>query len=287
MTLQYQSQRYLREFSTFGIGGPVRYFAEVRSVEDMAEGLRFAKEKGLPFLVIGKGSNSLFDDRGFSGVALLNKIDFSEWDGPRVTVGSGYSFSLLGVQSARKGLSGLEFASGIPATVGGAVFMNAGANGGETRECLESVLYLQENGEKREFRREELTFGYRASPFQRMKGAILAASFALSPKEDARQKQLEIVDYRMKTQPLKEKSVGCVFRNPEPKVSAGEIIERCGLKGLFVGGAKVSEVHANFIVNDNGASAQNVWDLVRLIQRRVFEKTALHLEPEIRIVPYD
>jgi UDP-N-acetylmuramate dehydrogenase len=286
MGIEIQTGRFLREFSTFGIGGPIRCFAEVKTVEEMEEGLRFAKEKDIPFLIIGKGSNCLFDDRGFDGLALLNKIDFCTWDGPRVSVGAGYSFSLLGSQTARKGLSGLEFASGIPASVGGAVFMNAGANGAETQNVLESVSYLTCDGEKREFRKEDLSFGYRSSPFQTMRGAILSAAFALTPESGARPRQLEIVDYRMKTQPLKEKSVGCVFRNPEASVPAGRLIDQCGLKGLKIGGAKVSEIHANFIVNEQGASAQDVLELIRKIQTSVFEKTGKRLEPEIRIVPY-
>ncbi len=285
--LQLQTNRFLREFSTFGIGGPIRLFVEVKTISEMEEAFCLVRQENLSFLIVGKGSNSLFDDRGFNGLVILNKIDFSEWDHSSVFVGAGYSFSLLGAQSARKGFAGLEFASGIPASVGGAVFMNAGANGGDTQQCLRSVLFLEANGEKREFRREELNFGYRTSPFQKMKGAILGARFTLTEASEARQRQLQIVDYRMKTQPLKDKSAGCVFRNPKPEISAGKIIDQCGLKGHRVGGAKISEVHANFIVNDNGASAQDVLELIRQIQIRVYEQTAEQLEPEIRVIPYD
>jgi UDP-N-acetylmuramate dehydrogenase len=212
---------------------------------------------------------------------VLNKIDFCDWSEGFVNVGAGYSFSLLGVQTARKGFSGLEFASGIPATVGGAVFMNAGANGKETADCLKSVLHF-DGKVRREFSRAELEFSYRSSPFQKMGGAILAATFELKPEGEARKRQLEIVDYRMKTQPLKDKSAGCVFRNP-PGQSAGAVIDQCGLKGLHVGGAKVSEIHANFIVNEGKASAQEVLQLIALVQEKVYEKTGIHLEPEIRI----
>lgn len=277
MPLQLQKNRNLSEFSTFGIGGPLALFVEVSTIEEMEEAFQIE----LPKLVIGKGSNSLFSDEGFSGLAILNKIGFCHWSDQEVTVGSGYSFSLLGVQSARKQLSGLEFASGIPATVGGAVFMNAGANGKETCECLKSVLYFDGKARK-EFLRKDLEFSYRHSPFQKMDGVILSATFSLTPLPVARQKQLEIIDYRMKTQPLKEMSAGCVFRNPAGGF-AGALIDRCGLKGVKVGGAKVSEVHANFIVNAEKATANDVKNLIRLVQEKVFEQTGVLLETEIRL----
>lgn len=275
--LKLQQNRSLSEFSTFGIGGPIRHLVEVTTFEEMEE----AMQLGLPYLIVGKGSNCLFDDRGFDGLVILNKIDFCTWNENEVTAGSGYSFSLLGVQTARKGLSGLEFASGIPATVGGAVFMNAGANGRETCESLKSVLYFDKI--RREFKREELTFGYRISPFQRMSGVILAATFSLKPQPLARQSQLQIIDYRMKTQPLKDKSAGCVFRNP-PNHSAGALIDRCGLKGTIVGGAKISEIHANFIVNVGSASSKDVLQLIKLVQEKVLEQTGVYLEPEVRLI---
>jgi UDP-N-acetylmuramate dehydrogenase len=277
MALQLQQHRRLSEFSTFGIGGSIRLFAEVKTCEEMEEAFGL----NMPLLVVGKGSNCLFSDEGFDGLVVLNKIDFCEWTGERVSVGSGYSFSLLGVQTARKGLSGLEFASGIPATVGGAVFMNAGANGKETCDALESVLYF--DGKRRQLLKEELMFGYRTSSFQTMSGVILGAVFALKADSEARKSQLQIIDYRMKTQPLKDKSVGCVFRNP-PGHSAGALIDRCGLKGVAVGGAQISSVHANFIVNRGEARASEVRELIRLVQERVFQQTGIHLEPEIRCI---
>lgn len=280
MSLKLQSQRLLSEFSTFGIGGPIRFFAEAATFEEMEEALQFAKDHSVPYLVIGKGSNCLFPDQGYEGLVILNKIDFCEWKGNQVYVGAGYSFSLLGIQSARKGFGGLEFASGIPATVGGAIFMNAGANRRETCEAIHSVVYLDET--RKEFFRSDLKFAYRYSPFQRMEGAILAATFTLYPNKAARANQLKIVEGRMKTQPLKEKSAGCIFRNPAPHISAGAMIDQCGLKGFKVGGAKISEIHANFIVNAGHATAQDVLDLIAIVQERVAAKAGVHLEPEIQ-----
>lgn len=277
MPLQLQSNRNLSEFSTFGIGGPCRYFAQINTIEEMQE----AYLLNMPILIVGKGSNCLFADEGFDGLVLLNKIDFCEWRENEVYVGSGYSFSLLGAQTAKKGFSGLEFASGIPATVGGAIFMNAGANGKETCTALKSVQYF--DGKISEYKREELNFSYRHSPFQEMKGAILAATFSLTEQPSARQTQLQIIDYRMKTQPLKDKSAGCIFRNPKD-ASAGALIDKCGLKGTTFGGAKVSEIHANFIVNANQASASDVRALIRLVQEKVFAHTGILLESEVRLI---
>lgn len=284
MALKLERNRRLSEFSTFAIGGPIQYFTEVKSADEMQEAFQVAQQLKVPHLIIGKGSNCLFPDLGFQGLAILNKIDTIQFRGNEVEVGSGYSFSLLGVQTARQGLSGLEFASGIPATVGGAVFMNAGANGKEVSECLASVSYLHFDGKREELSRDQLAFSYRKSPFQTMNGAILAARFALQSFEGARKSQLQIVENRMKTQPLREKSAGCAFRNPQPGVSAGALIDKCGLKGLTVGGAKVSEIHANFLVNHNHATAQDVLELVGIIQERVAKQTAIHLELEIRVI---
>lgn len=286
MGIQLQSNRFLREFSTFGIGGAIHLFAEVRTIQEMQDAFSYATNEKIPVLLIGKGSNTLFDDRGFSGLAILNKIDFCSWQDEQVSVGAGYSFSLLGVQSARRGLSGLEFASGIPASVGGAIFMNAGANRKETFDSVLSVLYLHRDGTPKEYQKSDLEWGYRSSSFQKMEGAIISATFDLKPHEEARKNQLAIVDYRMKSQPLKDKSIGCIFRNPSPNTPAGALIDRCGLKGFAVGGAKISEIHANFIVNSHNATASDVIALIEAIQQSVYDQTGIHLEPEIRIQSY-
>lgn len=279
-----QTNRFLSEFSTFGIGGPIRYFKEISSIEDAQEAFAFANMQHIPVLVIGKGSNCLFSDDPYEGLVLLNRIDFCTIEGEIVDVGAGFSFSLLGVKTAKQGLSGLEFACGIPATVGGAIFMNAGANGGNTSSFLRSVTYLHSTGEIQRFSRDELSFSYRKSPFQTMLGCIVSATFALIPKVEARKEQLAIIDYRMKTQPLKAKSIGCIFRNPGAQVGAGTLIDRCGLKGLCIGGAKISDVHANFIVNDGSAKSSDVLELIQLIQSKVYEQTGYQLEPEVWMI---
>ena len=282
----HQTQKQLSEFSTFGIGGPAHYFAEAASGEEMATMLAYAYQTGLAVHILGKGSNSLFDDRGFNGLVILNKIDFLRQSEHIFTVGSGYSFPRLGGLTARKGYSGLEFASGIPATVGGAIFMNAGANGKETADALIEVGYVTEKGELIRFQKDELYFGYRTSSFHKWRGAIVEAIFHLAPSKTAKGDQKEILDYRLKTQPYGEKSAGCAFRNPEGE-SAGRLIEELGLKGLHVGGASVSEVHGNFIVNRGGAHSVDVRTLLDQIKERIHRERGIVLEEEIRFIPYD
>lgn len=283
--VQFQQNKPLSELSTFGIGGPARYFVEVDSIQQLQDVIFQCNRERLSFHLVGKGSNSLFDDRGYDGLIILNKIDFCQIEGTEVSVGAGFSFSLLGVKTARKGLAGLEFASGIPATVGGAIYMNAGANGSETCERLTEVTFVDEQGRLHILPRSELEFSYRHSCFQGKKGAIAAAKFSLIPDESARKKQLEIIAYRTKTQPYGDKSCGCVFRNPQG-AGAGALIDKCGLKGVKMGEAEVSTLHANFIVNRTGACAKDVLELAKHVKECVKAQTGVELEMELRIIPY-
>lgn len=282
---QFQQDKLLKDLSTFKIGGPAKYFTESSTIEQMQALLEHCREVSLPYIVVGKGSNSLFDDRGFNGLVIQSKIAFCNYEESIVSVGSGYSFSLLGVQTARKGWAGLEFASGIPGSVGGAIYMNAGANGAETKDSLCEVTYLTEGGDLQVLPKEALSFSYRSSSFQNKRGVILAGKFQLTPSSEARQKQLKIVDYRTRTQPYSDPSVGCIFRNPSLS-PAGALIEQSGLKGLSVGGAQVSTLHANFIINTGNASAQDVLTLSDIIRAKVKEKTGVDLELELRYIPY-
>jgi UDP-N-acetylmuramate dehydrogenase len=285
LPFRFEVEKPLSQYSTFGIGGPARFFTEANTIEEMQALLSYCHQHQLPFLVIGKGSNCLFDDRGFDGLVILNKISFFQPDWPVISVGAGYSFSLLGVQTARNGWSGLEFASGIPGSVGGAVFMNAGASGSETADALIEVSFVNAEGQLEVLSKTQLEFSYRFSSFHHKKGAIVAAKFLVSPCPEARKKQLSIVEYRTRTQPYGEKSAGCVFRNP-PEQSAGALIQQAGLKGLSVGGAEVSSKHANFIVNSGVASAHSILELAEVVKQTVKEKTGVELELEIRCIPY-
>lgn len=276
----------LKDYSTLGIGGPARYFIEAASAHEMQFILRYCKAHKLRTFILGKGSNTLFDDRGFDGVVILNKIDFiNDLGGGVFHVGAGTSFSRLGTLTARQGWSGLEFASGIPGSVGGAVYMNAGANGSETCDTLRCVDFIDESGNLHLLEKKKLSFKYRTSNFQSMKGAIVGAAFALSPSETAREKQIEIINARTKTQPYKEKSAGCMFRNPAGK-HAGALIDQCGLKGFQVGGAKVSEKHANFLVNAGSSTSKDLLNLIDEVKKQVKEKHGIEMETEVRYIPY-
>jgi UDP-N-acetylmuramate dehydrogenase len=281
--IKFEEGRLLKDLTTFGIGGPAKHFIEVQSIPQLQEVLSYCYNKQLRYLVLGKGSNILFSDQGFDGVVILNKIHFCEQDSGNFYVGAGYSFSLLGSQTARKGWAGLEFASGIPGSLGGAVYMNAGANGGETFQYLTEVTYVNEKGKLEVLPKGKLQWSYRTSSFQTLKGAIAAARFHLISSTEARQRQLKIIDYRTKTQPYGAMSAGCVFRNA-PHSSAGALIEQSGLKGFSIGGAEVSPMHANFIVNRNDATAEDVIALVSHVKKVVKEKTGHDLEMEIRVI---
>lgn len=283
----YQKQILLSNFSTFGIGGPARYFAQAYTCEQMQEMLSFAQRSSLRVFILGKGSNLLFDDRGFDGLVILNKINYLNQTSPGIFhVGSGYSFARLGRTTAHQGWTGLEFAYGIPATVGGAIYMNAGANNMETADVLCEVGYVSEKGELVRLKKDTLNFSYRTSSFQKWHGAIVEGVFCLTPSLVAKKVQKEILESRLKTQPYKEKSAGCAFRNP-PGISAGKLIDNCGMKGQEVGKARISHLHANFIVNVGGAKAQDVLELMQKIKEGVYKKQGIILEEEIRFISYD
>ena len=279
-------EKPLAPLSTFGIGGAARLFIEIKTIEEMAEVRRYINQEKIPFWVLGRGSNSLFDDRGFDGLVILNSIRFCNFEKGRLDVGAGYNFSLLGSQMARKGWSGLEFASGIPGSVGGAIFMNAGANGSETCDFLINVHYINENGSLTQKKKEELTFSYRFSSFQKNHGIIVRGVFQLKKNTKARSRQIEITRYRIATQPYRKPCAGCVFRNPSGEKSTGALIETCGLKGKRVGGAEVSTQHANFIVNRGGATAADVLELASVVREAIRAQTGIDLEMEIRPIPY-
>lgn len=270
------------DLSTLGIGGPVEFYTEVKDIPQMQKVLSFCKEKNYQFFILGKGSNCLFSDAGFRGVVIHNKIDFcTELSPGCFYVGAGYSFSHLGMQTAKKGWTGLEFAAGIPASVGGAVFMNAGAQGTEVEKTIKEVEFIDANGVLQTFKKKDLEFSYRSSSFQKMKGAIVSAKFELTQSLDARPKQLELLDYRIRTQPYHEKSAGCIFRNPTGG-SAGALIDRCGLKGVRIGDAEVSFMHGNFLVNKGKASFHDMKALIEKVKHEVKMKEGIELEQEVR-----
>lgn len=285
--LQFIANKPISTLTTLGIGGPAKLYVEVKTVQEMQAAIRKCREENFKYFVLGKGSNCLFDDQGLNGCLIHNKIDFCEHDEQGCYyVGAGYSFSRLGVHTARDKWGGLEFACGIPASVGGAVFMNAGANGGETKDFLKFVDFVDHQGTLQRFQSEEIVFGYRYSSFQDYKGAIVAAAFNLVPSNDAREKQLAIIRYRQTTQPYGDKSAGCVFRNVSDQ-AAGRLIDSCELKGIKIGSAQVSNLHANFLINAGSATSADFKKLIEHVREIVLAQKGVHLESEIRIIPYE
>jgi UDP-N-acetylmuramate dehydrogenase len=274
----------LGALATLGIGGPADLYLKVGDISTMQEVLKWCAAERLAYFILGKGSNCLFDSRGFRGVVIHNKIDFYIEEGEgQVYAGAGYSFAHLGIRTAQRGWSGLEFAAGIPASVGGAVFMNAGSQRDETWGPLTYVDFVDEQGALQRFTKEELRSGYRYSSFQAMQGAIVAAGFSLTPHHEARQVQKALLEARMRSQPYGSKSAGCAFRNPD-HCPAGRLIDEAGLKGLSVGGAQISRQHANFLINAGGATSEEVRALIASVQERIFVQTGIRLELEIRYI---
>lgn len=289
---EFAEGKLLSEICTLGIGGPAKYFIEVYTEEEMVHVLMFCNQNQIRFFVVGKGSNCLFDDRGFNGCIIVNRIEFliNDVDGT-FRVGSGFPFNQLGVLASRNKFSGLEFACGIPGTVGGAVFMNAGADQQETADFLQSVDMVSHEGERRTLSRAkgELTYGYRSSPFQTMarQAVITAATFKLKPCTEARQRQMMFMDRRRKSQPVRERSAGCIFRNPgNGSPSAGAVIDQLGLKGHSIGGASVSDVHANFLINKSGARCSDMLALIADIKLRASNERGIKLHEEVLYVPF-
>eukprot|EP00245_Coleochaete_scutata_P011384 TRINITY_DN420_c0_g2_i1.p1 TRINITY_DN420_c0_g2~~TRINITY_DN420_c0_g2_i1.p1 ORF type:complete len:431 (-),score=51.81 TRINITY_DN420_c0_g2_i1:141-1433(-) len=290
--LAFIENKLLSDICTWGIGGPAKYFIRVRTEDDMARAISHCHSNRIQWFVVGRGSNCLFDDRGYDGCIILNQISFLEKQGNGVyRVGSGYLFNTLGVECSKDGFSGLEFAGGVPGTVGGAVFMNAGADGQETSSCLQSVEIVTTSGERQILRKErgELPYSYRMSPFQKMEGlaAVVAATFQLEKDPLARERQVKFMNRRRQTQPVTERTAGCVFRNPGDGCnSAGALIDKLGLKGTSVGGASVSEKHANFFINRGNSNAADMLALISTIKERIRAEHNVELEEEIRHVPF-
>jgi len=279
----------LAKHTTFRIGGPCDVFFEPSDIDDLAAGLGFLREEKIPHVIAGQGSNLLFEDAGYRGCVLRigrgsRRIEI---DGDRAVGGSGVFLHLFVQELASKGLSGLEGLAGIPGTIGGALCMNAGAFGQTISDCLEWVEIIDETGTMRRLDKKNLLFRYRWSIFQKIPDwVIVSAGFKLKQDQrEAIEERLEdFAEKRKKTQPWNYPSAGSFFKNPEGR-SAGALIDHAGLKGHRIGGAMVSEVHTNFIVNVGGATSSDIVALMNEIQQVVQDREGVRLEPEVRIIP--
>ncbi|MFM7513209.1 MAG: UDP-N-acetylmuramate dehydrogenase [Cyanobium sp.] len=279
----------LGDFTTWKVGGPAEWFAEPGSREELITLAAWAVEQGLPYRCIGAGSNLLIADAGLPGLTLCNRrLQGSRLDAAtgEVEAEAGEPIPTLARKAARAGLAGLEWAVGIPGTVGGAVVMNAGAQGGCLAETFVAAEVLDPSrpAVPFELNGEALAFAYRHSRLQEEPLLVLAARFRLTPGHDpaaVTARTSANLHSRTSTQPYQQPSCGSVFRNPEPE-KAGRLIEALGLKGLSVGGAEVSPLHANFIVNTGEASAADIDALIRLVQERVLRERGIQLHPEVK-----
>jgi len=273
--------------TTLRIGGPARFFVEVEDVAALSALLSWAARQGFPVLPLGKGSNLLLPDEGFHGVAFVLAGGFREVAirSDEVVAGAGASLMAVALAAQRAGLAGVENLSGIPSSVGGAVRINAGAYGSEIFDVLSSVEVVSRDGERREVPAPEIPHGYRWSAL--MDSADIVASAALRLKEAdpeaIRARMAEVTEKRKKALPP-QPNAGSIFKNP-PGEFAGRLLEACGLKGRRIGGAEVSERHANVIVNTGGATAADVRALMAEMQRAVKERFGVDLVPEIEVLP--
>lgn len=285
--IPFVEQEPLTAHCTFKIGGPAAVFARPASEQQLCSALALCREAGVPHYLLGNGSNILFADEGYCGVIIdLTALETGiTQEDTRLTAGAGVRLSALCAAALGAQLTGLEFAYGIPGTVGGAVYMNAGAYGGEIKDVLVSVRYLTEQGEIEEAPAGQLDLGYRHSVFETNGGCILSAVFELKRGETAaiRAQMDELMARRKAKQPLDKPSAGSTFKRPEGAF-AGALIEQCGLRGYRHGGAAVSEKHCGFVVNLGGATCADVLALCGEVSAIVKEKTGYTLEKEIRVV---
>ena len=274
--------------TTFQIGGPADRFLIVENAAQLQGLLSCLRQAGIPYLVLGKGSNLLVSDKGIRGAVLHLGGDFKKvevlTDGRTLRAGAGAPLASVCALARERSLTGLEFAWGIPGSVGGGAYMDAGAYGGEMRDVVSRVLHLGPDGAPGEARGEELCFGYRKSRYTGGEDIITAVEFTLQPGDPAAiaGKMEELMGRRKDKQPYDMPSAGSVFKRPQNGFAAA-LIEQCGLKGRRVGGAQVSEKHAGFIVNTGGATCQDVLELIAVIQKTVEEQTGTCLECEVRV----
>jgi UDP-N-acetylmuramate dehydrogenase len=275
----------LADLTTFGIGGPAKLFTSVYSNEELIETVKKARENSLKFFILGGGSNILIADRGLAGLVIKTNNNNIKKRANLITAQSGTRLSELVKFAADNRLSGLEHLRGIPGTVGGAIAGNAGAKDGWIGQVTTTVKILNLNNKLVTLGQKDCQFDYRTSRFQNSQEIIVEATFKLTPAspEEIAQKQDFFID--LKSNQPREKSAGSVFKNP-PGDSAGRLIDQAGLRGQKVGDAQISPQHANFIINTNKASAQDVLALMRLAQKEVLARFQIKLKPEIKLIGF-
>lgn len=271
--------------TTFRVGGPADFFVTPKAKEEVRDVIRICKEAGMPYYIIGNGSNLLVSDAGYRGVIvqIYKEMNEVKVEGDLVKAQAGALLSGIAAKALGAELSGFEFASGIPGTIGGACVMNAGAYGGEMKDVLESVTVLTGEGKIIELGRNELELGYRTSVIAKKGYIVLGVVLKLERGDGEKIKTYmdELKEKRVTKQPLEYPSAGSTFKRPEGYF-AGKLIEDAGLRGFQVGGAQVSEKHCGFVINRDHATAADIMELMRQVQIRVKENSGVDLEPEVK-----
>mgnify|MGYP002550546934 CR=1 FL=1 len=281
--IEFKENEPMCNHTTFKIGGPCDIFIEPKNTEELKFAIETVKND-MPFKIIGNGSNLLVADLGIEGAVIKigQKMSEVHTKEQKIYAASGARLSSVCAEALEEGLGGMQYLWGIPGTIGGAVYMNAGAYGGEIASVITSATYLTDDGKTVNISKEEMDFSYRHSIFKENGGIILSAEFTLQPqdKTQLRLEMDELILRRKTKQPLEYPSAGSVFKRPEGHF-AGELIEKCGLKGYSIGGAMVSEKHAGFIINTGDATASDVRRLIEYIKEKVFLTESVKLESEI------
>ncbi len=280
----YIEQEPLKKHTSFKIGGNAELFVTVENTLQLKAVIKACNENDIPLFILGRGSNLLISDNGMKGVVLTLEGEFKDISIKEntITCGAGVNLTKLCTFALSHSLSGLEFAYGIPGSVGGAVYMNAGAYGGEMNDVVTSVTHITKDGDIVTLDKAQLDFSYRHSVYKTTDDIILSATFELKPDDSAliKERMDDFMNRRKTKQPLEYPSAGSVFKRPQGNF-AGTLIEQCGLKGKTIGGAQVSTKHAGFIINVGDATCDDVLNLVKFVQDTVMEKTGYFLEREI------
>lgn len=277
----------MKNHTSFKLGGPADILVTPQSKEQLIKILDYCKDSSIPFNIIGNGTNLLVRDKGIRGVVIkiFNNMNDIKVEGNVICAQAGALLSKIAYTAYENGLTGFEFAHGIPGTLGGAVTMNAGAYGGEMKEVIIKTDFVSEDGKVITLRDEEHQFAYRDSYIQRNHGVVLRSWIKLKSgsKEEIKAKMDDLLQRRKDKQPLEMPSAGSTFKRPEGYF-AGKLIEDCGLRGYTLGGAQVSQKHCGFVVNAGNATAQDIFDLIKYIQKNVKDKFDVDLETEVRII---
>lgn len=285
-----RAQEPMKNHTTFRVGGCARYLVEPEDVRQLSAVIRACREQDVSYYVVGNGSNLLVSDEGYDGVIihLFRNMAQIRTEGNRMVLQAGALLVRAASVACREGLSGLEFASGIPGTVGGALVMNAGAYGGEMKDVVSRVTVLTPEGALREYTKEQMAFGYRRSRIAEEDSIVLEAELTLCPgrTEEIRARMEELKEQRVAKQPLEFASAGSTFKRPEGYF-AGKLIQDAGLRGFRIGDAQVSEKHCGFVINRGNATASQIAELIRQVQDRVYAHSGVRLQTEVRFLGWE